>query len=191
MPFHYKVPSISEEDETILASAFFGIMSNQSSIKMINWTTKQLSNISCRYCQWPTSNGLPRVHLKVWPLHRPLSTPPPPKPSAIANASTSARHRKIHPCHPSSKNVVDAGRVRFKLPLQRVEKNSDEWCRECLEQSGERKAKQKNNHCGSPIRRLSQMSAGRPARDMPLRKLFRDELMRSRKITLCPQETPQ
>ena len=42
--------------------------------------------------------------------------------------------------------VVDAGRVRFSLPPQAVENNSDKWRRECLEQLGEREAKTPNNH---------------------------------------------
>ena len=43
--------------------------------------------------------------------------------------------------------VVDVARVRFNLPPQgRVEKNSGEWRRECMEQSGERAAKIPNNN---------------------------------------------
>ena len=42
--------------------------------------------------------------------------------------------------------VVDAGRVRFNVPPQRVEKNSEEWRRKCIERSGEREAKIPNNH---------------------------------------------
>ena len=45
-----------------------------------------------------------------------------------------------------SKEVVDAGRVRFNLTPQVVDKNSDYWRRECLERSGEREEKTPNNH---------------------------------------------
>ena len=41
--------------------------------------------------------------------------------------------------------VVDAGNVRFNLPPQRVEKNSDEWRRKCVKHSGVREAKKANN----------------------------------------------
>ena len=73
------------------------------------------------------------------------------------------------------KEVVDAGRVHFSLPPQAVEKNSDKWRRKYFKRSGERKAKTPTiTHVGSPIYRLSQISASRPARDMPPRKPFRD-----------------
>ena len=44
------------------------------------------------------------------------------------------------------KEVVDARRVRFNLPSQRVEKNSNKWRRKYIKRSGEREAKTPNNY---------------------------------------------
>ena len=193
MPFHYKVPSISEGDETILAAVFFGIMSNQSSIKRIDWTTKQVSNISCRYCQWPTSNGgrgstsKYGLFIDLCQHHHPRNhwqkqTHPP----------VTDTEKYTHVIHHQKTLLMQEGcasNCNYKgwrrIVTSGVANASNNLVSNNLVQ------KKPNNHCGSPIRRLSQMSSGRPARDMPLRKLFRDELMRSRKTTLCPKGTPQ
>ena len=42
--------------------------------------------------------------------------------------------------------VVDGGQVRFNLPPQRGDKNSDDWWRKYLEQTNEREVKKPNNH---------------------------------------------
>ena len=45
------------------------------------------------------------------------------------------------------KEVVDTTRVDFDQPRQgRVEKNSNEWRRKCMERSGEREAEKAKNH---------------------------------------------
>ena len=60
------------------------------------------------------------------------------------------------------KEVVDAGGERFNLPPQRVENNSNNWRKKCLEHSREHEAKNANNHSIKSTRgiRISSNSLG-------------------------------
>ena len=147
MPSHCKMASISGEDETVLAAAnvLNDVYSEFDQNKQLKYKTiiQKLTQIIA---------NKPPQRVAAGPPQRVTA----PSISVDINAPKTIRtNDRIHQCQTRSntpmpsiiEEVVDTRRIRFNQPPQgRVEKNSNEWRRECIERLGERKAEKTKNH---------------------------------------------
>ena len=147
MPTHSSVPTISEEDEKVLAAAIFLNYVNSEFDGDAKLKHKQIIQQLTQI----VANGPPQ-RIAAGPPQR---VAPPSTSIDITAPETICTSSQIHqrqtrsntPMPSIIEEVVDVAKVRFNLPPQgQVEKNSNEWWRNCIEKVGDRNAQMPNNY---------------------------------------------